>query len=225
MTTMPVGENVLQDVSLLQAADALRVSSKTPLRVLSSAAVGDDLALTRNIVAMSVRGLEDSTDAEVCLHEWAMHAGIQEPFVGLVTTGITTDYQHVVEKAPKWTVSVLLLMDLANRCAAGISEPDEGNDHGSIDIIILTDASLSMGAMVAAMVTATEAKVRVLAEHQVTTPDGHVATSAPRDTVVIACLSKGERIRQAGATTPFGFLTARAVQAALSSALKRQQPR
>ena len=63
-----------------------------------------------------------------------------------------------------------------------------------------------MGAMVNAMMTATEAKVRTLVEHEITTCEGYVATSAPSDSVVIACLSKGERIRQAGPTTQLGYV-------------------
>lgn len=222
MTATPVGEDLLQDVTLMQTADALRVVSKTPLRVLSSADVGDDLALTRNIVAIAAPGAGGLPDAEECLHNWAMQADIQEPFVGLVTSGSVQDYLHVREESSRWKLIVLLFLDIATRCIAGESKPDSENGHGNIDIIILTDASLSMGAMVSAMMTVTEAKVRTLMEHKVATPEGNLATGAPNDRVVIACLSKGERIRRAGATSQFGFLTARAVHSAMSSALERQ---
>ena len=53
MTQMSDGENLLEGVMLSKSADVLRVASRTPLRILGSASIGDDLALTRNIVAMS----------------------------------------------------------------------------------------------------------------------------------------------------------------------------
>ena len=53
MTQMSDGENLLEGVMLSQSADVLQVTSRTPFRILGSASIGDDLALTRNIVAMS----------------------------------------------------------------------------------------------------------------------------------------------------------------------------
>ena len=220
MTQMSDGENLLEGVMLSQSADVLRVASRTPLRILGSASIGDDLALTRNIVAMSAAKAQQSPDPLQQLHNWAIQAGINEPYVGVLTAGSVQGYLQVSEGTPKWKMIVLLFADVSTRCSAGKSTPHEGNDKGGIDIIILTDASLSMGAMVNAMMTATEAKVRTLVEHEITTCEGYVATSAPSDSVVIACLSKGERIRQAGPTTQLGYLAGKLVHEALSSALR-----
>ena len=216
------GESLLEDVTLTRSANVLRVSSSTPLRVLGCANVGDDLALTRNIVAMSVETEQQSVDPEQQLHDWAMEAGIHEPFVGLLTTAAAESCIQVTEAAAKWKLTALLIADLTTRCSAGKTKPGEGSTSESIDIIILTDASLSMGAMVSAMVTATEAKVRALVENRVTTSEGYVATGAPADSVIIGCLSKGERIRQAGPTTQLGYLVGKTVHEGLTRALQAQ---
>lgn len=223
MTPTSDTESLLEGVTLSRSANVLHISSSAPLRVLGSADVGDDLALTRNIVAMSVAKSREPADPVQELHSWAMQAGIQEPFVGLRTTVPPADYIRRDEAASKWKLAALLVTDLTARSSAGKTKPGEEKDGGGIDIILLTDASLSMGAMVSAMVTATEAKVRALVESCATTSDGYIATGAPADSVTIACLSKGERVRQAGPTTQFGYLVGKAVHEGLSCALQAQQ--
>ncbi len=223
MTPTPESETLLEGVTLSQTTDVLRVTSGAPLRVLASANIGDDLALTRNIVVMSVAKAQGASDFENDLHNWALQAGIHEPYVGLLTSAPCKDLIVVLETAAKWTVAVLFVADFSSLCSAGETGPKEADAVSGIDIIVLTDASLSMGAMVSAMVTATEAKVRALVESGITTRDGDVATGAPADCLVIGCLSKGERIRRAGPTTLFGHTVGRAVYQSLSRALQSQQ--
>ena len=220
MTPIFESETLLEGVTLSQSANVVRVASSTPLRVLSCARIGDDLALTRNIVAMSATEAQGMPDPEQQLHNWAIQAGFHEPYVGVVTSGSVDDYVQVSEAAPKWKMTVLLFADLSTRCSAGNTTPRDHDAGGGIDIIILTSASLSMGAMVSAIVTATEAKVRALVENRTTTDEGYVATGAPADSVIIACLSKGERIRQAGPTTQLGYLIGKVVHEGLTRALQ-----
>lgn len=215
-------ESLLEGVTLTRSANVLRVSSSTPLRVLGCANVGDDLALTRNIVAMSREEAQDSTAPERQLHDWAMQAGIHEPFVGVLTTVAAESCIQATEATAKWKLTALLIADFSMLCSAGKTMPEEGKNAGSIDIIILTDASLTMGAMVSAMVTATEAKVRALVENRATTSEGFIATGSPADSVIIGCLSKGERIRQAGPTTQLGYLVGKVVHEGLTHALQAQ---
>ena len=217
---MADGKHQIPGVSVARSADALRVTSTTPLRVLGSANIGDDLALTRNIVAMPADAEADEPTTEQQLHNWAIHAGIHEPYVGILTTAAVVDCVEVAEATANWTAIVLLFADIAALCSAGTTPPVEAKS-GGIDIIILTDASLSMGAMVSAITTATEAKVRALAENSLMTAAGFPATGGASDSVVIACLSKGERIHQAGPTTGLGFTVAKLVHQALLSAVAR----
>ena len=223
MTPMSESDALLEGVTLSQSTDVLRVTSSAPLRVLACANLGDDLALTRNIVAMSVARAQGASDLEQKLNNWAIQAGIHEPYVGLLTSAPSEDLIVVLETTAKWKVAVLFLADLLTLCCAGKTGPKAEDAVSGIDIIVLTDASLSMGAMVSAMVTATEAKVRALVENGIATRDGDVATGAPADSLVIGCLSKGERIRRAGPTTLFGHTVGKAVYQSLSRALQSQQ--
>lgn len=222
MTPTSESESLLEGVTLTRSANVLRVSSTAPLRVLGCANVGDDLALTRNIVAMTDRKWQESSESEQLLIDWAMQAGIQEPFVGVLTTASAESCILATEVTEKWTLAALLIADFSMLCSAGKSMQEEGPADGSIDIILLTDASLSMGAMVNAMVTATEAKVRALVENRAETSEGYVATGAPTDSIIVGCLSKGERIRQAGPTTELGYLVGKVVHEGLTRAMQTQ---
>ena len=212
-------ESLLDGVTLSHHADVFRVSSKSPLRILGSPDIGDDLALTRNIVAMKPDRELDLPDAEQYLHNWAIQAGIHEPYAGLLTSGNVRESARVTNATPNWKLTVIIFADFASLTAAGESLPLAG-EAGGIDIIVLTDASLSMGAMVGAMVVATEAKVRTLMQRGLTTGEGFAATGAPADSVVIACLSRGERIRRAGATTQLGYLIGKSVHEGLNRVLE-----
>lgn len=214
-------ESLLDGVTLSHHADVFRVSSKSPLRILGSPDIGDDLALTRNIVAMKPDGELELPDAEQHLHNWAIQAGIHEPYVGLLTSGNVHESTLVTNATSKWKLTVVTFADFATLTAAGESLPLAGEAGGGIDIIVLTDASLTMGAMVGAMVVATEAKVRTLSQRGLTTGEGFAATGAPADSVIIACLSRGERIRRAGATTQLGYLIGKSVHEGLQRALAR----
>lgn len=222
-TSMAESQLSLEGVSISQADGVLRVTSRAPLRVLGCADVGDDLALTRNIVAMPAGAAPAAQDSEERLHGWALQAGIQEPFVGVLTTAGVDSCVQVTETTPKWRLTVLVFADLAGLCSAGETPPDAEDASGGIDIIILTDASLTMGAMVSAMITATEAKVRALVENRLATSGGHAATGGSADSVVVACLSRGERIRQAGPATQFGYLVGKAVHEGLTRALRARR--
>ena len=213
----------LEGVTLAYAQNVLRVSSREPLRVLGSPDIGDDLALTRNIVIMSRAAAQAPGEPERDLHDWALQAGIQEPYVGVLTAGNAGEYVQATAATAKWQVTVLLCADLGARSSAGLTRPGGECSGGSIDIIVLTDASLAMGAMVNAIVTATEAKARTLAENRIRAGDDHVATGAPADSVVVGCLSRGERIRRAGPTTQIGHLIGKLVHRALTDALRGQR--
>lgn len=212
-------KTLLEGVTLSHHDGVFRVSSRSPLRVLGSPNIGDDLALTRNIVAISPARELQQPEAEQHLHTWAIQAGIHEPYVGLLTSGSVDDFALVTESTPKWKMTVVVFADLSAPSSAGESMPLEEDAIGEIDIMILTDASLSMGAMVSAMVVATEAKVRTLMQRGLTTHEGYAATGAPADSVIIACLSKGERIRRAGATSRLGYLIGKSVHQGLSRVL------
>ena len=104
---------------------------------------------------------------------------------------------------------------LSNTSNAGITPP-LAPAPGTINAILLVDAALTPGAMVNAVITATEAKTMTLATWDVRTPQGDPASGTSTDSLVVACTRRGAGLSYAGPATTVGWLVARTVRAAIT---------
>jgi len=94
---------------------------------------------------------------------------------------------------------------------------------GTINIILVTNAILSIPAMVGAVQVATESKTAVLLEQAISSWTGrHVATGTGTDTVVVACrLRGGPRLHYSGTHTMIGAMIGRVVGRCVQTGLAR----
>ena len=115
------------------------------------------------------------------------------------------------------TVAPVVSVGLSNTSNAGVTPP-LAVSPGTINAILLVDAALTPGAMVNAVITATEAKTMTLAEWDVRTPQGDPASGTSTDSVVVAYTVRGAGLSYAGPATTVGWLVARTVRAAGASA-------
>jgi adenosylcobinamide amidohydrolase len=98
------------------------------------------------------------------------------------------------------------------------------SETGTINIIILTNRTLSPGAMVRAVITATEAKSAALQDLDIRssyTPLQNPATGTGTDSIIVVS-GKGPLIKCTGGHCKMGELIARAVKKAVSIAIERQ---
>ncbi len=208
---------------------AVRVSSREPLAVLSSAVAGGGYGRAREIFNAHVDDKYDSEKPEEDLAVVAAEIDAEGPYVGLMTAAYTEYARCAVETLGDLTVAAVVSVGLSNTTSAGVTPPigletaaarDSRRDAaapgpGTINIILLVDGALSPAAMVNAVITATEAKTMTLGAWDVKTPDGDAASGTSTDTVVVACTGRGEQSRYAGPATPVGWLAARAVRTAM----------
>lgn len=110
------------------------------------------------------------------------------------------------------------LQTLADACVtafitAGLTNP---SSFGTINIILVSSAKLSEGAMAGAIITATEAKTRALLDY------GFNLTGTTTDAVVIAYenCGEGEPILYSGPATQFGKRVMKLVRIGVKDALK-----
>ena len=116
------------------------------------------------------------------------------------------------------TVAAVVSVGLSNTSNAGITPPLAASS-GTINAILLVEAAPTPGAMVNAVITATEAKTMTLAEWDVRTPQGDPASGTSTDSVVVvACTQCGAEPRYAGPGITVGWLVASTVCAAGASA-------
>ncbi|XHH10386.1 MAG: adenosylcobinamide amidohydrolase [Candidatus Bathyarchaeia archaeon] len=94
---------------------------------------------------------------------------------------------------------------------------------GTINILLLTNAVLTVGAMARAIITATEAKTAALQDlHYMSTPSPQLqATGTGTDTMIVVSGTEPDlTIRYTGGHTKMGELIAKASKEAVSEALK-----
>ena len=207
-------DTTIPGIALTVDAAAVRVSSRRPLRVLSSALVGGGFGETREIVNMHVDDVAPDSSPERDLRAFAARLGIDEPFVGLMTAAATEHARLAVAGEGALTVAAIVSVGLSNTVCAGVTPPAPPVP-GTINVVVLLDAELTPAAMVNAVITATEAKTMALGEWQVTDPAGAPASGTSTDAVVVACTERGAPLEYAGPGTTAGYLVAGAVRAAI----------
>lgn len=200
--------------------EVIVLHSQQTLRVLSSAVVGGGLIETRYILNRHVPKNYDHAEPAADLQVFAAQLGIEEPFVGLMTAVHLDRAQIVTLREKELTVAAVVTAGLSNPTSAGLSPPVALRRPGTINIILVVEASLSLAAMVNAIMTATEAKTDVLLQHRVLTPENEMATGTSTDSVVVACTGRRNELLYAGPATPTGWLIGRCVRQGLEAALK-----
>lgn len=152
----------------------------------------------------------------------------EPPCVGLMTAVPMKQLVALREEANGIWVECFSTVGVTNAVRAGEPAFFAGSGRrccvaGTINIILVTNASLSVPAMVGAVQVATESKTAVLMEHGVPSRAGHGgATGTGTDVVVIACrLRGGPRIQYSGTHTEIGAMIGRLVRRCVQTGLTR----
>ena len=96
---------------------------------------------------------------------------------------------------------------------------------GTINIIVLIDGNPSESCMVAALITATEAKSAVLRDFDVRSRyTGDSATGSITDSVTVASTCSGKTLSLAGPASKLGKLVGYCARRAVTEALLKQEP-
>lgn len=175
-------------------------------RVLSSAPQGGGFRLASYILNHQVEanpasvssGAVSFCDPAHSLRELAARLGIRATTVGLMTAVPMTQLVTARALADGLWVECFATVGVTNAVRAGEWPPDGavGNrfvTSGTINLILITNGSLSQAAMVGAVQVATEAKSGVLRDHAVPScQSGAAATGTGTDAVVIACSLRGQ---------------------------------
>ncbi|MDR1368038.1 MAG: adenosylcobinamide amidohydrolase [Candidatus Accumulibacter sp.] len=147
----------------------------------------------------------------------------------LATMGTAADMENlavVIKEYAPFTVAVLVTAGAeTNAVRTGV---DEGIHietlHGTINILLLTNAQLSDGALARAIVTVTEAKTAALEDLKV--PSSYTktvqATGTGTDNVIIFSGANGPKVTYTGGHSRIGELIGKAAYSAVIEALGKQ---
>ena len=208
------------EVRLLSSnpGSALLVRSTRTLSTLSSTIVGGGFGRTRAILNRHVDKDYDVRNAADDLIAYARGHGVDDEFVGLMTAVYLDEARADTCIGAELTVATIATVGLGNRTAAGVSALALPSP-GTINLIILVDGHMTPGAMVNSVITATEAKSRVLSDRGIDADDGGPATGTSTDALVVACTGQGDARPYAGTATRLGWCIARSVRRAMMKTL------
>ena len=200
--------------------EAVIVTAREPLAVLSSAFVRGGLASARAIVNLHVPKSLRQEDSDALLPAFVDRRRIPGPWVGLLTAAWTERAQVAGECLNGVTALAIVTVGLSNRVAAGTS-PVGVWAPSTINAIIVVDAAPDPAALVNTVMTVTEVKTSLLAAADLRCADGHVASGTSTDAIVVAATGRGPRQRFGGPISDLGWVVGRASRAALGAGIQR----
>jgi len=164
-----------------------------------------------------------------CLREVAARMDIHAPTVGLMTAVPMTQVVTARALSDGLWVECFATVGITNAVRAGEWPPKGIEDKqsgklGTINIILITNGSLTQAAMVGAVQVITEAKAGVLRDHDVRSfQSGEAATGTGTDAVVIACSLRGQgpRYVYSGTHTVIGAMIGQVVTSCMERGLAK----
>jgi adenosylcobinamide amidohydrolase len=149
--------------------------------------------------------------------------------MGMMTSARMTSFKCAHRSTKGVDITALVTAGLSNARRSGDpadygSFDDAGIAPGTINIIIMTNATLSPAAQVEAIMAATEAKTAVLQDMGATSPvTGKIATGTGTDAVAVVSGLVAPKLIFCGKHTLFGEILASATMEALLSSLSPSQ--
>jgi adenosylcobinamide hydrolase len=211
---------VIDGVEVVVGPEAVVVTARHPLTVLSTAVAGGGLTSARAVVNLHVHKNYPWDEGDTALTEFARARGVPAPWVGLLTSAWTEKAELASASRAGLTALAVATVGLGNPVAAGIS-PAAAASPSTINVIVVVDADAEPAALVNAALAVTEVKTMALVTAGVRCPDGAPATGTSTDAVVVAATGRGRRCRFGGPISDLGWPVACAARAALTAGIRR----
>ena len=165
-------------------------------------------------------------DPSRALSKLAASLGIRDKFVGLMTAVSIADVVTVRKSYAETWVEGFVTVGTSNAVRAG--EPvmhnqrnDRGTYPGTINVILVTNARLSVSAMVGMVQVATEAKTAALFHAEVKSWTGRSGATGTGTDAVVVVSGNGVLQRYSGTHTVLGELVGRVVGMSVTEGLAR----
>ncbi len=200
--------------------EAVVVTAREPLRILSSAFVGGGFTTARAIVNLHVRKNIREAEVDGLLPRFVERRELRGPWIGLLTSAWTEKAVVAEAGGAGLTALAVVTVGLSNRITAG-QTPVGLWAPTTINAIVVVDGDPEAAALVNAVMTVTEVKTSLLASVGLRCGDGRVASGTSTDAVVVAATGRGPRCKFGGPISDFGWVIARAAHDALDVGIRR----
>jgi adenosylcobinamide hydrolase len=216
---------------LKQTSDHVCVSFSTEHPVISSAVFNGGACVASNILIMKVgenfEGKKQvAVNPEITLADYCKQLQLSGTTVGMMTSTSMDSFRLASRSSQGVEVTAMVTAGISNARCAGDRADDRffqkyGNPTGTINIIILTTATMSRAAMVESVMLAAEAKTVAMRELGVKSPlSGTIATGTGTDAIAVANGAGPVTVRYCGKHVIFGEMLASAVIEAITESLR-----
>ena len=216
------------DVKLVLKENVLAVICDTALKTVSSAIYNGGTNQVNAVLNVGVpEGYSDLSlhlDPLELITSSAAKLGLTKNYLAMVTAAKVKNYSLVSKKTDAFSVHVAATAGCSHGESSG-EEMDVQEIAGTINLIVFIDGNPTESCMVAALITATEAKSAALRDFDVRSRyTGDSATGSITDSVTIATINKGKTITLGGPASKFGKLVGYCARRAVTGALLKQEP-
>ena len=224
-----LGDGLFGGHRLERHRDHMLIRLAQPCRILSSAVLNGGLVSATYLLNMRVPENKSAdvgahAEPEDTLEAYARGLGLAGPVVGMMTGAHMQSIQVRTACEAGVDIAIALTSGLSNARRAGDAADARvwfktDLPAGTINIALVTSATLPPAAMAECLMIVTEAKTAALADAGVNSPvSGRPATGTGTDATAIIS-GGGAAVRYCGKHTRFGELAAQAVIAALSASI------
>lgn len=206
----------------------IHIAFRRPLRTISNGVNGEGLQWLRHFCNFHVDMNYDGAHPQEDIRGWIRDLGLPfEQTAGMMTAVYLKDAAFVRAASAHYELLVMATAGVGNsvditRALQPGPEPAAVPPPGTINIMVLIDGHLTDGALVNALISATEAKTKALFDMNVRDPQsGTIATGTSTDSVLIAATQRGKPTSYAGSGTEIGKLLGSSVHQAVTRSLVR----
>jgi iron complex transport system ATP-binding protein len=206
----------------------IALSSPIALRTMSSGVIGSGVGWYQKFVNRHVDKNYNCSDHRLEMADFLKVNGFEPAeTVGMMTAVFPNDVAYTLCELDRFSIFVVVTAGVSNAVDASKSDSHSfENLPGTINTWIFVNGELTEEAFIQSIMTATEAKCKVMESQKVMdNVTGTIATGTSTDSILIAATQQGNSIEFAGTITPLGKLISKAVYECTTIAIQKSRKR
>ena len=208
--------------------DIVVLQAPVPLRTMSSGVIGAGVGWHTTFVNRHVNRNYNCNDHRQEMADFLRDKGFEpSETVGMMTAVEAEDVVYRLYEEEGWSVLFVVTAGVGN--AVDVSSSYASSypiRQGTINSWIFINGELTEEAFIQSIMTATEAKVKVMSELEIKDPQtGTLATGTSTDSILIAATQKGKPFEFAGSISPLGKLIGKGIYECTHAAIQKSNKR
>lgn len=226
--TYTEGEMTIDESMLKVLPDRVELQSPIMLRAMSSGVIGSGTGWYRTFVNRHVDKNYNCDNHREEMASYLRKNGYDlEMTVGMMTAVMVEDLAFRSYKKDNFSIFIVVTAGVGNAVDASRSEMHSSElIPGTINTWIFVNGMPTEEAFIQCIMTATEAKVKVMHDLQIIDKKtGTIATGTSTDSILVASTQRGPKLEFAGTISPLGKLIGKGVYECTTEAIQNSRKR